>query len=102
MSFDRRTVAVTGAAGNLGRAVAAAFFDLGANLALFARRREELAKIYGEENERRVFVTADLLARAEVEAAVEMIRARFGRIDVLCNIAGGIQMGSPVHQTSDE
>jgi len=102
MSFDRRTVAATGAARNLGRAVAAAFFDLGANLALFARRREELAKIYGEEDGRRVFVTADLLARAEVEAAVETIRARFGRIDVLCNIAGGFQMGPPVHETSDE
>ncbi len=28
--------------------------------------------------------------------------ARFGRIDVLCNIAGGFRMGEPVHQTSDQ
>jgi NAD(P)-dependent dehydrogenase (short-subunit alcohol dehydrogenase family) len=28
--------------------------------------------------------------------------ARFGRIDVLCNIAGGFRMGETVHETSDE
>ena len=27
---------------------------------------------------------------------------RFGRIDVLCNIAGGFRMGEAVHETSDE
>ena len=26
---------------------------------------------------------------------------RFGRIDVLCNIAGGFRMGAPVHETPD-
>ena len=39
---------VTGAAGNLGRAVAKAFADLGANLALVDLRREHLERAYGE------------------------------------------------------
>jgi len=34
MSFETRAVVVTGAAGNLGRAVANAFADLGARLVL--------------------------------------------------------------------
>jgi NAD(P)-dependent dehydrogenase (short-subunit alcohol dehydrogenase family) len=102
MTFDKRTVVVTGAAGNLGRAVADAFFGRGANLALVGRRREELAKVYGGENERRLFVTADLLDTDAVEAAVKTISARFDRIDVLCNVAGGFRMGPPVHETPDD
>jgi NAD(P)-dependent dehydrogenase (short-subunit alcohol dehydrogenase family) len=102
MSFDKRTVLVTGAAGNLGRAVAEAFFERGANLALVARRREELAKVHGPEDERRLFVTADLLDAGEVEAAVKATTARFGGIDVLCNVAGGFRTGPAVHETSDE
>jgi NAD(P)-dependent dehydrogenase (short-subunit alcohol dehydrogenase family) len=29
-------------------------------------------------------------------------RSAFGRMDVLCNIAGGFKMGEAVHETSDE
>ena len=46
-------------------------------------------------------MAADLLNAAGVEAAVAAAAKRFGRIDVLCNIAGGFRMGSPVHETSD-
>jgi len=35
------------------------------------------------------------------DAAVAQALARFGRIDVLCNIAGGFRMGEAVHETSD-
>jgi NAD(P)-dependent dehydrogenase (short-subunit alcohol dehydrogenase family) len=34
-------------------------------------------------------------------AAVERVNARFDRIDVLCNLAGGFRMGDPVHKTAD-
>ncbi|MGH8858488.1 MAG: 3-oxoacyl-ACP reductase, partial [Polaromonas sp.] len=37
MDFNQKVVMVTGAAGNLGRAVAAAFADRGATLVLVAR-----------------------------------------------------------------
>jgi NAD(P)-dependent dehydrogenase (short-subunit alcohol dehydrogenase family) len=33
---------------------------------------------------------------------VDQVRQRFGRIDVLCNLAGGFRMGAPVHETSDK
>ena len=42
MSFENKTVIVTGAAGNLGRAVAKAFGDLSANLVLVDLKRERL------------------------------------------------------------
>ena len=102
MPFASKTVLVTGAAGNLGRAIAAAFVARGANLVLVDRQRESLVAAFGAESERRLFAPADLLDQAEVEAVVRRAVERFRRIDVLCNIAGGFRMGEPVHQTSDK
>jgi NAD(P)-dependent dehydrogenase (short-subunit alcohol dehydrogenase family) len=76
-----RTVLVTGAAGNLGRVVADAFRELGDNVVPLDAK-----------------TGTDLLDPNSVQAAVD----RAGRIDVLCNIAGGFRMGSPVHETSDK
>jgi NAD(P)-dependent dehydrogenase (short-subunit alcohol dehydrogenase family) len=102
MTSAIKTVLVTGAAGNLGRAIAEAFEARGANLVLLARTKESLAAALGAESERRLFVAADLLDQIALDSAVRLARERFRRIDVLCNIAGGFRMGSPVHQTSDK
>jgi len=92
-----RTVMLTGAAGNLGRAVADAFAKAGDALVLVDLKKQNI-----EENEKRVFVATNLLEPQSVQAAVDQALARFKRIDVLCNIAGGFRMGSPVHETSDK
>jgi NAD(P)-dependent dehydrogenase (short-subunit alcohol dehydrogenase family) len=102
MSLDHRTVIVTGAAGNLGKAVAHAFADRGANLVLVDLESKSLERAFEAENERRSFVSADLLATAGAANVAQAAIARFGRIDVLCNIAGGFRMGEMVHETSDE
>lgn len=102
MNFSNQTVLVTGASGNLGRAVAAAFAGLGANLALVDRNREKLERTFGAEGERRLYLVADLLDQAQVGAAVAEASGRFGSVHVLCNIAGGFRMGEPVHETADE
>jgi len=74
-----RTVVITGASGNLGRAVANAF--AGDQLVLLD-----------------VKSGVDLLDQESVNAAVK----KLARVDVLCNIAGGFRMGSPVHETSEK
>ena len=102
MNFGGKTVLVTGAAGNLGRTIAAAFESRGANLVLVARTKDSLVATIGPENDHRLFVTADLLDQTAVDSAVRLTQQRFGRVDVLCNIAGGFRMGSPVHETSDK
>ncbi len=102
MAIAANTVMVTGAAGNLARAIAAAFAARGANLVLVARTRDDLVGAFGAEGERRLFASVDLLDQAAVDAAVHRARERFGRIDVLCNVAGGFRMGEPVHATSDK
>jgi NAD(P)-dependent dehydrogenase (short-subunit alcohol dehydrogenase family) len=97
MQFSGRTVMLTGAAGNLGRAVARAFADFRANLVLVDRQRAGLP-----DDESTLFVQADLLDSQSMSAAVDEALERFGRVDVLCNLAGGFRMGSPVHEISDQ
>jgi NAD(P)-dependent dehydrogenase (short-subunit alcohol dehydrogenase family) len=102
MSFTNRTVLVTGAAGNLGRVVANAFAELGANLVLIDLRREHLERAFGAGDEKRLLAPTNLLDQEQVHASVKKAIQRFKRIDVLCNLAGGFRMGQPVHETSDE
>ena len=96
-----QTVVVTGATGNLGRAVAQAFGERGANLVLIGHRREALASAFGADDARRLLAPADLLDRRQVDTAIRSALQRFGRVDVLCNIAGGFRMGPMVHETTD-
>ena len=81
--FSGKAVLITGAKGNLGRALAEAFEKLGAKVVP-------------------VDLPTNLLDQAQVDAAVKSALKQFSRIDVLCNIAGGFRMGAPVHETSDK
>ena len=101
MNFENKTVLVTGAAGNLGQAVAAAFAAQGARLVLLGRSVDSLQAAFGEAGEQRLYVAADLLDGPQVAAALAAAVQRFGRIDVLCNLAGGFRMGDAVHETAD-
>jgi NAD(P)-dependent dehydrogenase (short-subunit alcohol dehydrogenase family) len=102
MRFEGKVAMITGAAGTLGRATAAAFAAEGAKLALLDLDARALERAYGAEGDTRLYLAADLGDGAKVAAAVDRARARFGRIDALCNIAGGFHMGEPVHETTDE
>jgi NAD(P)-dependent dehydrogenase (short-subunit alcohol dehydrogenase family) len=99
LEFSAQTVVVTGASGNLGGAVARAFAARDANVVLVARHVDAMP---GVRLERQLAVTADLVQQADAERVAAESMARFGRIDVLCNIAGGFRMGAPVHETTDE
>ena len=101
MDFQHQTVMLTGSAGHLGRAVASAFAALGANLLLVDRLADRLALVHGGATERQLLVAADLLDQSQADHVVTAGIDRFGRIDVLCNLAGGFGMGEAVHETSD-
>ncbi len=102
MDTKHRTVVVTGAAGNLGRAVANAFAALGANVVLIDLKHEALETVYGLENAQRLFAATNLLEQAQVNQAAAAAMQRFGSIDVLCNLAGGFRMGEAVHDSTDQ
>ena len=101
MEFNERVAIITGASGNLGRAVVKAFQERGARTVLFDMHRAHLEQAFGSETERMRFAALNLLDSSQVEAAVKATVARFGRIDALANLAGGFKMGPPVHATSD-
>ncbi|MCC7120852.1 MAG: SDR family NAD(P)-dependent oxidoreductase [Gammaproteobacteria bacterium] len=102
MEFDDRCVMVTGASGNLGRAVERVFAARGATLVLVGSRAEPLRRAFGDGDARRMLAPVNLLDTAGVAATVGAALARFGRIDVLCNLAGGFRMGPRAHDTGDD
>lgn len=93
-----KRAAVTGASGDIGRAIALAFAASGADVALMARRRERLEALAAEVHDmgRRAAVVpvdvtdAEALAAAAVTAAEEL-----GPIDILVNNAGGARFLAP-------
>jgi NAD(P)-dependent dehydrogenase (short-subunit alcohol dehydrogenase family) len=101
MNSQPQTVMISGAAGILGQAVAAAFAAQGARLVLLGRDVNSLRATFGDAGADRLLLAADLLDAAQVAAALAAAVARFGRIDVLCNLAGGFRMGQAVHETTD-
>jgi NAD(P)-dependent dehydrogenase (short-subunit alcohol dehydrogenase family) len=86
-----RVVVITGGLGNLGRAVAAAFVAAGSRVAVIdhgAVPEAEAAK----NTDRYLSVGGiDLTQFAHAERALQTIVSKFGRIDVLVNIAGGFR-----------
>lgn len=81
-----RVALVTGAAGGIGRAVSEELAVQGAALALL-----DLAAPPAPEGA--LSLSADVRRRAEMEAAVAATLARFGRLDILVNVAGVVSTG---------
>jgi NAD(P)-dependent dehydrogenase (short-subunit alcohol dehydrogenase family) len=102
MNAETQVVVVTGAAGNLGRAVAKAFARDGARLVLVDREANALQTAFAAALPEALCLPVNLLARAEVESMAAQAVERFGRIDALCNLAGGFRMGEAVHETGEE
>lgn len=101
--FDNKVVIVTGAAGGLGRAVAQYFKGNGAAVVHVDYSDDILSKCFPEQNEPNcLYLSADLTSRESCVDCFSKVHEQFGRIDVLCNIAGGFLMGEPVHETSDK
>jgi NAD(P)-dependent dehydrogenase (short-subunit alcohol dehydrogenase family) len=91
------TILITGAAGHLGRALAARASAQGARLLLLDRDAAALQRAYGETGEQ---LALDLLDQAQLAARLTPLLQRVGRVDAVCHLAGGFRMGEAVHETS--
>ncbi|HSW20530.1 MAG TPA: SDR family NAD(P)-dependent oxidoreductase [Ramlibacter sp.] len=98
MTLKNRTVMVTGAAGHLGKALAATLRTQGARLVLVDRQPAALQRDYGADADA-LLASADLLDRGQLGALMSQAIERFGRVDGLCHLAGGFRMGEAVHET---
>jgi 3-oxoacyl-[acyl-carrier protein] reductase len=90
-----RVAVITGAAGGLGSASAARLATEGAQLCLIDRvSMSEVRTALEALGADAIDVTADVTDSAAIRAAVEQCMARFGRIDILVNLAGISSHGS--------
>lgn len=99
MEFDNQVVIITGAAGNLGRAVAAGFAQSGARRVLLDNNQAGLRAAFGEDRADQLSIAADLADQSALDRAASRALEKFGHIHVLCNLAGGFRMGHAVHET---
>ncbi len=87
LDFTGRVVVVTGGTRGIGRAVARAFLDAGAEVVVCGRHApESLAQGGGREA---TFVAADVRQAEQARGVVEQAVERHNRLDVLVNNAGG-------------
>ncbi len=99
--FKQRVAVVTGAAGNLGAVVARKLAGDGASVVAVDRSSERLAKTFrdlADDGDRLLIGEVDLTDEASVASLFQQVDARFGRVDILINTAGGFRGGSPVHE----
>jgi NAD(P)-dependent dehydrogenase (short-subunit alcohol dehydrogenase family) len=104
LRLDGRVAIVTGASRGLGRAMAVALAEAGADVAVAARARpdlEETARLVTAAGRRAIVVETDVTAYPQVEALVRRSIAELGGLHVVVNNSG-IARVAPVAQMSPE
>lgn len=103
--MDGRNALVTGGSAGLGKAIATEYVRSGANVAIIARRQDNLDKakteIEQEGDGKVVAIAADIRLADECDRAVSEAENALGGIDILVNNAGTSQRG-PFLEVSDE
>jgi len=103
--YEGKVALVTGAASGLGRATALAALRAGAKVLAVDVSEKGLAGTVEEAGEAAGSIqtlAADLSKPEECARAVDEVIKRFGRIDLLCNIAGVARMHKVADVTADE
>jgi gluconate 5-dehydrogenase len=99
-----RVAIVSGGSMGLGRQMAEALAEMGANLVLCARKQErceEAAETLRSLGVQTLALGCDVKDKAAIRQVVEETLAKFGRIDILVNNAG-VSWGAPVEEMTLE
>jgi len=93
MRLKDRVVLVTGGAAGIGKATAARFIEEGARVVICDVNRQAGEAAIAELGPNAVFYKVDVTSRQAVQAWVDEVAAKYGRIDVLVNNAGVLRDG---------
>ena len=99
--LERRVALVTGGTGVLGSVMARGLAQAGARVAVLGRRREQaeaVATAIVEAGGEAMATPADVLRREDLESARDQVLARWGRLDILVNAAGGNVPGATLSE----
>lgn len=105
MEFSNKVVIVTGAANGIGRGVAHAYAEAGANVVLADVDLEIGNQTTEEIRNRRgdvLFIKTDVRREEDVIRLVDQTKQTFGKIDILINNAGKGVFKSPLELTIEE
>ncbi len=91
---------ITGAGAGLGHAMTKLFAREGAQVAAIARSPDSLEKLTNLENV--LPIRADITLLGDVNRMIDQIEDQFGRLDIVCNVAGINDLAYPLTETSDE
>ncbi|KAH6648751.1 hypothetical protein BKA67DRAFT_522668 [Truncatella angustata] len=103
-SLQGTTVLVTGAAGGLGKVIAATYLEAGANVAIcdINEARLSATKEEFEPTGRFAAFKTDITDEAAVTSLVSDVVSKFGRLDILVNNAGLMDVFDPVGELKKE
>jgi NADP-dependent 3-hydroxy acid dehydrogenase YdfG len=93
---------VTGASSGIGEAAARTLAELGATVAVAARRKERLDALASELGSDTIAIEADVTDQQQAIAAVERTARELGRLDIVINNAGVMLLGPVVDAPTEE
>lgn len=103
--FKGRVAVITGASSGLGKQMAYAFANQGADLVLLARRIERLVELKEELEKNNIKVLpikCDVTNTEDIESAAKLASDTFGKIDILVNCAGASKDKGCLDMSDDE
>lgn len=99
--LGHKVVVLTGGGDGIGAECALAYAREGATVAILDRNLDAARHVAAQAGQRSVALHADVSDGAMVEAAVDQILQRFGRIDAVHNNAGIAKPSLPLHAMSE-
>lgn len=95
---------ITGASSGLGRQMARAFAERGADLVILARREDRLLELKKElEGKVKVLpIKCDVTSTSDIEKAAKKAEEEFGKVTILVNCAGSSKDAGVLDMTDDE